>query len=569
MPLFEYTTPDGQKSMLLLPEQVGAAQGLTPAADPNAPPPPATLGEALRPKLQPVSTAAPTPPPIRPAAPLADPNELVGPGAAPGMQPPAAQAPGSEVNALTEQYLQSRLKPRYTAPTPDREIMKSRKVAYEGAPPLTPEQQAQVGETTQRLGDYREDAARRRQSEMEYEATALEQAHLADREALVAQQEDVAMRQARQNERNQMLQTLGQKINESRTAAENATAPTSDNFWKEKGAVGSLLAGIGIVIGGYLQGKTGGQNPALELVKGQISQYVADRKEEYALLEGKVGAAESEYGRMLQLWGDPETAEHMLRVEKTGLVAALAKNRAEQVGTTAYKQAAATFLDDWRAEQDQAALQAMTSGGAKIEEEYQTIPGRAGGVVRPDPLKAMEDAARFRKAYVAATGQEPPPQLSGEAAEKQLARKVRLPEGDIVWAKDPASATGYQGVLDSFSGLQANFARQRELIEKTGKSGDPAIRQELQGLVQSNKLYLKNLEQLGAITSADQELVSPLVGERAETFFKFDTASKAALETAERHARQRVDATRKNLYQDSQITKPIEAARPSSFQAVR
>lgn len=91
-----------------------------------------------------------------------------------------------------------------------------------------------------------------------------------------------------------------------------------------------------------------------------------------------------------------------------------------------------------------------------------------------------------------------------------LERRVTLPDGNFAWATTKERADKAQGQIDDVGRFKRNVQRQLEISRRTLASLTPTEVQEYNNLAAQNTLLLKGVEDLGAITEADQAMVEPM-----------------------------------------------------------
>lgn len=317
------------------------------------------------------------------------------------------------------------------------------------------------------------------------------------------------------------------------------------NAWDKSGGVGRLLAAISIGLGGYASGMTGMQNPGIQILQAAQRDSVEQQREEIRLAEQRGEVADNLYQKALDNFGgDQVAAENMVNLGEAMTMANTLQSR----------------IDGAQDDVLRAGLQAQLADvNAQIAQHRAALDGQLGQVADQYGVAQGEDP--LDRAIKIATLNE---KLRGPEQDTRQEKTYResqviLPDGSPAWAKDAKAADSAQGIIDVQPQIQENMDRLLELVGTTGRGSSPELRAEISALVQSNKMLMKQLEQLGAITSADQELISPLTGGDVGSFMSLSASQKKALEVAIRHINRRVEAAQHNLYRDPQLTRPLRS----------
>jgi hypothetical protein len=134
--------------------------------------------------------------------------------------------------------------------------------------------------------------------------------------------------------------TTNQKIEEYANAKVDPA-----RYWHDKGTGGTVLAAIGIALGGWAQGMAAGagksiENGGLQMIEQGIARDIENQKAEIARKGAGVEARKGLYTQYLQQFGDEQTADQMametyLRHAKAEIDVQAAKTASKQVKTNA------------------------------------------------------------------------------------------------------------------------------------------------------------------------------------------------------------------------------------------
>lgn len=393
--------------------------------------------------------------------------------------------------------------------------------------PLTgPHREAILGADQAQMTAARE-AAEANSRLIDAQATAREQAN--------------AMEFERQKARAARVLDLQKKRDDALAAIPKGTDP---NAWDKAGGIGRLLAVIASSVGGYASGMTGMANPGMQMLQAAQRDSIDAQKEEIRLAEQRGDVADNLYQKALdEFGGDPVAAENMVNLAEAQAMANTLQGQIDTAQDDVLRAGLSAQLADVNAQiaQHRAAMDGQL---AQVADQY-------GAMSAPDPLDRALKVAQLNKLLGDGDSQ--------DSRQEKLYREsqVILPDGSRAWAKDAKAADAAQGIIDVQPQIEENMSRLLELSGTTGRGASPELRAEIGALVQSNKMLMKQLEQLGAITSADQELISPLTGGDVGSFMSLSSSQKKALEVAIRHVNRRVQAAHHNLYKDPQLSSPL------------
>jgi hypothetical protein len=350
-------------------------------------------------------------------------------------------------------------------------------------------------------------------------------------------------------------------VRERQMDAENAKDFDADRYFKRNTGA-RVLGAIAVALGEFGRALTGSNtNIAKEILDDAINRDILEQKEEYARARDSLGDARNAYADLIAVHGSPQRAEEELRLRMEAIADKRLALAAHKTGSEEIIANATMQLAQNREERAMRWLQLEQSTQADVVENYQHRPAHTLGGGGGSLLKSLKAGAEAAKALddIRGGGSKLPPQVQ----EKQYGRVV-IHEGQKFYAPDAARAKEYQGVVDVFPQLRHNIQRQREIIAAGPQSLTPGDRAELQAITQRNKMLMKQLETLGAITASDQELVSPLVGEDSERFWKLDSSTARTLDAAEEHARMRLNAAQRNMFHEPELNTPLAAPPPAS-----
>jgi|CXWL01.1.fsa_nt_gi hypothetical protein len=144
-------------------------------------------------------------------------------------------------------------------------------------------------------------------------------------------------------------------------AAEMQTKVDPEQYWKEKGTFGKVMASIGMAMGAFGSAISGGRNLAFDIVQGDINQNIKAQVDNIANAKHSFEAQQSLYAQNLARFGDKEKAILTTKINYLDQVKAMADQQYALAGSTANEAAhsdlTAKILDErGRHEEDFAKL---------------------------------------------------------------------------------------------------------------------------------------------------------------------------------------------------------------------
>lgn len=477
----------------------------------------------------------------------------------PGAQPQGA-AGLSDADIATRAFLAGELAPR-GGPVKRTEAHDERAafaIKYK-QPDEDPALSAAIAEGQDDIYASREEYAKKQQADLGMSA------RLASRDAVEAQDqlEKTLIRKSNiERDVGAKIQAIEDRFAKARAVTESGSA--RDRVMKDKGWFGRILATIGVAMGAFAAGQTGGRNLVQEQLNKEVDEELEREKQLY-----NVEPETSALRAYVDAWGTPQGAEkeYSLQLKNAALT------RLDAWARRAGAENVPIEFANWMADEKQKLLldkqKLHNEAAAEVTESWRHVPEKVtGGYSRPDPLKVMKRGAEFRKAYLEATGQDPG-NLKPRDLEAVYNRSLRLPDGSMAFAPDQKRAQETEAQLGAIGIIRQNLAEIRAIMKKPASEINLADRERLRVLVQSNTTVGKEAEKLGALSGPDMALIAPLSGEQALRRLNPmnpDVAIVAGLEAAENHFNRKATAAMRGIYRDPNMKTPYSAPKPASFQ---
>ncbi len=329
------------------------------------------------------------------------------------------------------------------------------------------------------------------------------------------------------------------------------------------GAVNGIIGALSVGLGAFGATLSGGPNYAEQAIDAAIQRDIDAQEDQIHRLGAKANNAMADMMRQYDL----SVEESREAVKQAQLQ--FAQATADKLAATGPEQArlqADQFKSGLLEKQlaSQAAL-AETYKGRQSRQYAMVDPQRAiAGGRRQLTAKEIIEAAKAGQEYNRALGIEgadTSPEAINSKLKRQtdvLERRVTLDNGGFAWATSKERADKAQGQIDATAQYKKNVTRQREILNKTGDSIDPEMRDEYNTLAAANTALQKQIEDLGAITSADQELVAPLTGVGGQDLARFKAGVLAASKVAEQHADFRFRSAQKQLFSEPEAQNLVQ-----------
>jgi hypothetical protein len=326
--------------------------------------------------------------------------------------------------------------------------------------------------------------------------------------------------------------------------AADATPQTRREVLQSRGALAGVMSGLSIALGGWVQGLRGGENPGLKIVNDSIESEISSQRAKWEASKDKIGAARSDFGQAMQLYGDPNMAEADMRMRALTLAANMAN---------AYKTQGEN--QEWMANQQQVS-QALAAQAAGEKQKWKTL---ADGQV------VQENYVYKPPTYAQVGG---PPKVTKDQREQMKEareRQVRLPDGSYAYAVNPAHVRALQDKITAANNTLDAFSQIRALLPKGGGPvTDPNVRKQIEAIQDRALSSLSASEAQGVVTKADAERASATLSDINAII----TDGGAGLKATESVVRNNMEATvRDNTYADPDATTPTRSGKASTFKA--
>lgn len=153
---------------------------------------------------------------------------------------------------------------------------------------------------------------------------------------------------------------------------------------------GKALAAFSVLAGGVLQGMRGGKNPALEALNDIADRSAAEKRQEYEKRRDALAGKESDFGRLVQLYGTPAAAEAELRDRKRLLMQKWAQKRAMDAGRADAADQLGMQFAQWDQERAAGVLERQQQMSDHVRETHQWQAPRVTQIGGQRPLKPDE-----------------------------------------------------------------------------------------------------------------------------------------------------------------------------------
>lgn len=326
---------------------------------------------------------------------------------------------------------------------------------------------------------------------------------------------DAAIRNYQANQLESQIQDQRQKVDAGRARIQGIRQEQSDrqaeidnerqkiasleqdphNYWAGQSTGAKIIAAIGALASGALQGLKGGPNQFMEHMKGVIADdLAAHRARINARKEGanlKQIEADKLYERM-----DPDLAERELEARELAISAAMVRQFAMKTG-------------------DPAIIARMQADADKLEADAKL---RWAGISQEMGDRVVENW-RYIPDQVIQTG--------GARAPKKPENLVRLPGGQYMFARDSTQARTAQQKIVANSRLAELSQRADALTNSVGQRVPTAAEKAQADTILSEMMFTyKDASQAGALDKGLQDAMGNYFGKATDLFRVQDVSSK-------------------------------------------
>lgn len=326
-------------------------------------------------------------------------------------------------------------------------------------------------------------------------------------------------------------------------------------FWNEMGGEQRFFAILSVALGAFGSAFTGGENQALRMFENAFRENIDVQKQRIAQQEARATEASAAYERALAAVGGDERSADLLYEIALGNIAA----------QQARAFAADTDSDILRSHAEQAALQLEEANREKEAElagltrvraaQFAHQPETGPRVVqrsRADALKELGQLYDLEEKVGLRESQQP-------VEREDLARRVVLEGGTVVYAKDSQTATSAQKALGALERYRRLAGDAKEILSEAGHSiplSDRRTRLSAIGIEMA--LLIREANELGIVTDSDMKnFMEPLSALGSERVFSAPGATITKLDEVTRLNKMKEAQFLRQMTSDPQMTRPV------------
>lgn len=328
-----------------------------------------------------------------------------------------------------------------------------------------------------------------------------------------------------------------------------------NQFWNDKGTGGTVLAAIGIALGGFAQGLAAGagksiENGGLQMIEQGIARDIELQKAAIARRGAGIEARKGLYTQYLQQFGDEQVAENMameayLRKAKAQIDATAAKTTSEQVKINAaamreaiddriiqFKNGTAArgehMWNDYQAQQAAKAQAANAAAASELKKRNEAVFKMQGEVATEIAKKSGGVPALLRSPITLPTGQQIPAgsvvvmnkngqiDMNGtEQVQKIASVNVPMlqPGGTVAYQPTPITKEGYGKASEQIAGA-TNAISALDQMEAAAKMPGPWTGEKKKLYEQAVANYTTAYgvaNGMGALSGADLDIVKATI----------------------------------------------------------
>lgn len=292
---------------------------------------------------------------------------------------------------------------------------------------------------------------------------------------------------------------------------------------------GKAIAAISVLAGGVLAGLKGGKNQALEALNDIADRSAAEKRAEWERRSKGLVGKESDFGRLVSLYGTPQAAEAELRDRHRLLIQRWAEKRALDSNVAGAPDQLKMQFAQWDQERAAGVIDRQQKLSDHVREAWQNTPAHAV-------------------------------QLGGERplSKEERGRMVQLSDGQHVFARTEGQATEVQKMLTPGSNVIAGLADLKRLAS-TIRGGVDITPLRLSETKMRMKTIADNLSGTLGQMLGENRLNDTILKQRMEMLGDPDVvirgaADNAIEETARLARRQEHSIVRDYLYRDRETT---------------
>lgn len=272
-----------------------------------------------------------------------------------------------------------------------------------------------------------------------------------------------------------------------------ATPQTRSQIIQGRGTLANMMSGLSIALGGWVQGLKGGPNSGLDILNDAVQGEIDTQRARYEAMKSNSAAASTAFGKVMQLYGDPNMAEADMRMRALTLAANMAD---------AYKAQGMNQLELARQQELTRQLHAQAA------EEKQKLKTLAEGQI------VQENYQYQAPQFVTVGGASAKSKDQREEEEKARERLVRLYNGEYRYATGRAQnvpelqgkLTSAGNFLDTLDKIETRLAKAGPTLSLDDRNAVEALRQ--QALSQNSKLLGE-----GVVTEGDAKRNAKYLGD--------------------------------------------------------
>lgn len=483
-------------------------------------------------------------------------------------QPAPSSGPPEDLGRTTgAEYLQALLSQRGGSGgqlIPGKEQRAKVDIKYKEYPALDPQIAEDIGESR-----IDQQLATQESAEQSEQGKAMG-ARIAARDASIAQNElekTIARKSQIEGEVGRRIEAMEKRFAKARAVTESGSA--RERVMKDKGWFGRILATIGVAMGAFAAGQTGGRN----LVQDQLNKEIDEETEREKRLYD-IEPEKSALKAYTDAWGTPETAlkEYQLQLRAAAVTKMEAWTRRADAASVPVEFRQWLADEALRLQQGKAALQA--DAATEVVEHWERGKDRVVGARAPISL---EDATK-KAAAVAENIRKIEGKDKGDVKNQASYRKYReqgiiqLPEGGYAYHPNPDMATKIEKALHVIPQWKRNLEEIREIMSARGVSTaaklNPADRARMEVLAVSAVEGAKAVAEEALTSGEDTTLWSKIRGANVQEIFRWadDKASLTqAIAATDQFERNRRSRMRKLPPDVDEVSEPYVPPRPPSF----
>jgi len=269
-------------------------------------------------------------------------------------------------------------------------------------------------------------------------------------------------------------------IDKREQEAAKATPQSRDEIMSSRPALARMFSALSVIMGARYQGLTGRNNPGMDMLNQSIADEIAGQRAKYEAAKDKVSMANTDFGKAMLLYGDPNAAEADLNMRANTLAASIIRNH-------------------WKKPETEIDLLARNQTADELMKKA---------------AEYKQTAATLQQGQVVTTERKEAPTVQGLLDDKQMARLVHVDGYGDGFVSNPVQQPEFQKRATAATTAIKIFD-QLESLQPTGGfvANDPDTLSNINAWRQAALSAISEAEGQGIVTKDDAEKAKAILND--------------------------------------------------------